>query len=217
MASVSMDEIKREALLRAGGRKSDPRVGARCEWCNVINYSVRSKDWGRPDWCIPSPKVVRSSYAEALEVKKYMREKHGQDWAIVKLQVEGAYIRDWKGAKNYMVLCQRCHNKRVKWLDSLETEEAISPFGVNALLTMGIIDGGARRMIERFTRILLAGWDDPHKNLPSIWGMLRESLEEVEEEINRRNIKEVLSSHEGLALQDEYTLCRDSASCLEDR
>lgn len=31
-------EIRNKILLRAGGCEDDPRVGARCEKCGVLNY-----------------------------------------------------------------------------------------------------------------------------------------------------------------------------------
>jgi len=34
------EEIREDILLRAGGDLDDPRIGARCEWCNVENYSL---------------------------------------------------------------------------------------------------------------------------------------------------------------------------------
>lgn len=34
-------EIRNRILRRAGGSEDDPRIGARCEWCQIENYAIR--------------------------------------------------------------------------------------------------------------------------------------------------------------------------------
>ncbi len=100
-------EIRKKILLRAGGRKKDPRVGAKCEFCGVQNYSVRLSSGVILEQC--------SSYKNARKVADHHNKYPSQlgDAAVIVLTI--AHLEDPNPQNcnddNLAALCQRCHNK----------------------------------------------------------------------------------------------------------
>ena len=95
---ANWNEIRARILRRAGGNEDDPRVGARCEWCNIRNYEV--------DW------VSHDSYSDARRQSNYNHLNDLPD-SIVVLTVAHVYDPDPLNCAddNLAALCQRCHNR----------------------------------------------------------------------------------------------------------
>jgi len=92
-------EIRNNILVRAGGQSDAPRIGAKCEWCGIENYSVKV-----------GGNVVRVavSYRDAMSIKA-----DGLPTAsIVVLTI--AHLADPDPMNcdpdNLAALCQKCHN-----------------------------------------------------------------------------------------------------------
>lgn len=89
-------EIRTRILRRAGGGDADPRVGAKCEWCNVFNYAIRRGD-----------KIDTPGFASYREASAW--KEPGE--VVVVLTI--AHISDPEPANcaddNLAALCQRCH------------------------------------------------------------------------------------------------------------
>ena len=97
--------IRATILLRAGGDKDDPRVGARCEWCNVRNYDVIEKS-------TRAVFVSCDSHGEATSIKCWFDPTGYGVYSIVVLTI--AHIDDPDPMNcdpaNLAALCQKCHN-----------------------------------------------------------------------------------------------------------
>lgn len=99
-------EIRERILRRAGGQDDDPRIGARCEWCNLRNYDVVLRD--------ESPLVYTGldSYKKAKAKQTAVCSETGQKYSIIVLTI--AHLDDPDpmncDADNLAALCQKCHN-----------------------------------------------------------------------------------------------------------
>ena len=108
-------EIRNEILLRAGGDPDDPRVGARCEKCGVMNYELVYKD-DTGAVCRLNEQyedlTPNLSYAEAVAQKKYMSGDGEPKYSIVVLTIAHVHDPEPMNVKrsNLAAWCQRCHN-----------------------------------------------------------------------------------------------------------
>lgn len=119
-------DIRKRILRRAGGQDDDPRLGARCEWCGLCNYSVgQREDDGRflgaggnivldlAGQGLSYPSLRPLNYAEAREFADDLNEcpDDGAHYIVVVLTV--AHVNDPDPAncddENLAALCQRCH------------------------------------------------------------------------------------------------------------
>lgn len=111
-------EIRNKILLRAGGYKDDPRIGAKCEWCGVQNYAVGHRDNGKFYYIAGNIYLDECYYAisynDAREVANNANE-NSDDEKYVVIVLTIAHINDPNpqnvDEKNLAALCQRCHNK----------------------------------------------------------------------------------------------------------
>lgn len=91
-------EIRNRILLRAGGNEDDPRVGARCEWCGVQNYTVTNG----------FIYDLQSSYRDARKIA----DVNPGERKVIVLTI--AHIHDQNpqnvDENNLAALCQKCHN-----------------------------------------------------------------------------------------------------------
>lgn len=91
-------EIRNRILLRAGGSEDDPRVGARCEWCGVQNYTVTNG----------FIYDLQSSYRDARKIA----DVNSGERKVIVLTI--AHIHDMNpqnvDESNLEALCQKCHN-----------------------------------------------------------------------------------------------------------
>lgn len=100
-------DVRVRILQRAGGNDEDPRVGARCEFCGVKNYTVRLSDGMVHSQC--------SDYKSARRVADH-HNRYAEDWApaaaVVVLTI--AHLEDPNPMNcaddNLAALCQKCHN-----------------------------------------------------------------------------------------------------------
>lgn len=90
-------QIRKRILRRAGGQEDDPRLGAKCEWCGLRNYSVGQRDKGRGDTAgrfvgaagnivldlagqgLSYPSLQPLNYAEAREIADGLNESPDDD------------------------------------------------------------------------------------------------------------------------------------------
>lgn len=101
-------EIRERIFRRAGGQDDDPRVGARCEWCNLRNYDVVLRG--------ESPLIFAhtgfSSYKEAKVKQTAVCRETGNKYSIIVLTI--AHLDDPNPMNcdddNLAALCQKCHN-----------------------------------------------------------------------------------------------------------
>ena len=104
-------EVRRAVLRRAGGAESDPRVGARCEWCGVRNYSV---GYHRGQGFVTLGE--HDSYREARRAAdEYNVGSHLHSPRAIVIVLTVAHVNDPDpqnvGLDNLAALCQRCHNR----------------------------------------------------------------------------------------------------------
>lgn len=120
-------EIRPSILRRAGGsEEEDPRIGAKCECCGVVNYSVvftcgesgeviyhfHDGSYGIEPW----EAVGYSSYKEAREVCDGVNRAAVPSWedkrSVIVLTISHT-DHDIKNndPSNLKALCQRCHLK----------------------------------------------------------------------------------------------------------
>ena len=101
-------EIRNRILRRAGGNEDDPRVGARCEKCGLINYDVVSRGNGK----LMFVKSPYASYEDARRAKVDTETHTGLGYSVVVLTI--AHINDPDPMNvaddNLAALCQKCHN-----------------------------------------------------------------------------------------------------------
>lgn len=112
---ANWEEIRRAVLLRAGGSAEDARIGARCEFCGVLNYAVGF----RGDDGIFNPIKwdcdYSSNYQHAREIADFMNDQESPSGAFIVIVLTVAHLKDPNPANidmsNLAALCQRCHNK----------------------------------------------------------------------------------------------------------
>jgi hypothetical protein len=113
-------DIRRSILLRSGGRSDDPRVGAKCEWCGVRNYSIGHRN--TEGIFIPARGNVyyddykyATSYGEAKEAVDHVNEWCDQSPKHIIIVLTIAHLDDPNPQNvelsNLAALCQRCHNR----------------------------------------------------------------------------------------------------------
>ena len=114
-------EIRRRVLLRAGGSPEDPRVGARCEDCGVLNYSVGYRnDAGA---FVPARGnsfydgfEYATDYTSAREVADHLNEWVVDEHKYIVIVLTIAHVNDPNPQNvdmgNLKALCQACHNRR---------------------------------------------------------------------------------------------------------
>lgn len=107
-------EIRNRILLRAGGNRDDPRVGAKCEWCGIVNYSVGTRDENGVFHAVDYGYTVPPSYKLAKEEADYYNDHYSEKgYAVVVLTI--AHIHDPNPMNcdpgNLAALCQGCHNQ----------------------------------------------------------------------------------------------------------
>lgn len=110
--------IRQAILLRAGGQPSDPRIGARCEWCGVENYAVGRRDaQGRfqPAGTWTTGRQYAASYAEAAAAAQTLNEAEEEAGRYIVIVLTIAHVHDADPRNvdpaNLAALCQRCHNR----------------------------------------------------------------------------------------------------------
>ena len=114
------DEVRNAVLLRAGGQKDDPRVGARCEWCHVQNYAIGYRDnegqfhYAKGNEFYDNMQYA-TSYTDAREAADHCNEWCDQDPRYVVIVLTIAHLADPDpmnvSMDNLAALCQRCHNR----------------------------------------------------------------------------------------------------------
>lgn len=101
-------EIRPRVLRRAGGSDDDPRVGAKCEECGVVNHSVGARDrfgeWHNED-----------DIEHMNSTDGFYRFGHGSFPKMVRIVLTIAHMDDPDpmncADENLKALCQRCHNR----------------------------------------------------------------------------------------------------------
>lgn len=113
-------EIRRQILLRAGGRESDPRSGARCEECGVQNYTIGYRADDGSLVCASGnayydERQYASSYQEASAAAEHFDAWCAQESRFVVIVLTIAHLYDPNPHNvepaNLAALCQRCHNR----------------------------------------------------------------------------------------------------------
>jgi len=112
-------EIRRKILLRAGGREDDPRVGARCEKCGVLNYAVGTRNADGKFRPIVGNQFYDNfeyaeSYKDAMETAEYNNEwADGEKYIVIVLTIAHLHDEDPQNVdeNNLAALCQWCHNR----------------------------------------------------------------------------------------------------------
>ena len=114
------EEIRERVLLRAGGKKDDPRVGASCEWCRVRNYAVGYRDadgkfhYAKGNIYYDELQYA-GSYQEAKELADHCNEWCDQEPKYIVIVLTIAHLKDPNPHNvemdNLAALCQRCHNR----------------------------------------------------------------------------------------------------------
>lgn len=116
---ANWQQIRRNILLRAGGSSADPRIGARCEWCGALNYSViirehdGSSHYAGGNLYLDTFQYA-TSYKDARDLANSENECAENGRAIV-IVLTIAHIQDHDPQSvahdNLAALCQRCHNR----------------------------------------------------------------------------------------------------------
>ncbi len=114
------DEIRDQVLLRAGGDKVTPPVGAKCEWCDIRNYAVGYRDdsGGFVDAYYDEYAIswFPDSYEDAKITKGVLQRSlpKGMDRKYIIIVLTIAHIDDPDpmncNLDNLAALCQKCHN-----------------------------------------------------------------------------------------------------------
>ncbi len=112
---VDWPQIRDRVLKRAGGSAADLRIGAACEWCGVMNYSVGYRDSGGElhalDRVFPS---YRKATRAAIK-NNQLAGKSGKHGRYIVIVLTIAHIHDPDPANcaddNLAALCQQCHNR----------------------------------------------------------------------------------------------------------
>lgn len=95
---ANWQEIRNRILRRAGGNEDDPRVGARCEWCGVRNYTVTNG-------------FIYDLYSNYRDARR-VADINPAERKVIVLTI--AHIHDMNPQNvtddNLAALCQKCHN-----------------------------------------------------------------------------------------------------------
>lgn len=113
-------EIRERILRRAGGDENDPRIGACCEWCGLMNYSVGYRFDGEfitylNEYAEGTEDIPWASYKAARDFADDLNgfsPDSGDKYIVIVLTI--AHLDDPDPMNcaddNLAALCQKCHN-----------------------------------------------------------------------------------------------------------